>query len=84
MQSSEHSTLARRLKMLGVACEQRGKKVVATFQARDRAELATMMGTASTAAVEARAKTVLQRNKVRRNDPCPCNSGRKYKRCCRK
>jgi hypothetical protein len=22
------------------------------------------------------------RAKVRRNDPCPCGSGRKYKRCC--
>ncbi|WP_422386884.1 SEC-C metal-binding domain-containing protein [Candidatus Pantoea edessiphila] len=20
-------------------------------------------------------------NKIRRNDPCPCNSGKKYKRC---
>ena len=24
-----------------------------------------------------------QRGKIRRNDPCPCGSGRKYKRCCR-
>jgi uncharacterized protein len=23
-----------------------------------------------------------RRTKVRRNDPCPCGSGRKYKRCC--
>ena len=21
-------------------------------------------------------------NKIRRNDPCPCGSGTKYKRCC--
>ncbi len=24
-----------------------------------------------------------KRGKIRRNDPCPCGSGRKYKRCCR-
>jgi preprotein translocase subunit SecA len=23
-------------------------------------------------------------NKVGRNDPCPCNSGKKYKKCCGK
>lgn len=23
-----------------------------------------------------------RRNKIRRNDPCPCGSGLKYKRCC--
>ena len=21
-------------------------------------------------------------NKIRRNDPCPCGSGKKYKKCC--
>jgi len=25
---------------------------------------------------------VRERQKVGRNDPCPCGSGRKYKRCC--
>ena len=29
-----------------------------------------------------RSKTVVNRNKVGRNDPCPCGSGRKYKHCC--
>lgn len=25
----------------------------------------------------------LSQNKVGRNDPCPCNSGKKFKLCCR-
>ena len=29
-----------------------------------------------------RGKTVTRALKVGRNDPCPCGSGRKYKRCC--
>jgi len=27
-------------------------------------------------------KIVVKENKVGRNDPCPCGSGRKYKQCC--
>jgi preprotein translocase subunit SecA len=27
-------------------------------------------------------KTVVKSNKVGRNDPCPCGSGKKYKKCC--
>lgn len=29
-----------------------------------------------------RSKTVVNENKVGRNDPCPCGSGKKYKKCC--
>jgi hypothetical protein len=29
-----------------------------------------------------RAKTVRRRPRVGRNDPCPCGSGKKYKKCC--
>ena len=29
-------------------------------------------------------KTVVKEEKVGRNDPCPCNSGKKYKKCCGK
>lgn len=29
-------------------------------------------------------KTVRNENKVGRNDPCPCGSGKKYKKCCGK
>ena len=24
----------------------------------------------------------MDRNRISRNDPCPCGSGKKYKRCC--
>ena len=27
-------------------------------------------------------KTVVKAPKVGRNDPCPCGSGKKYKKCC--
>ena len=30
-----------------------------------------------------RLQAARQHGKIRRNDPCPCGSGRKYKRCCR-
>lgn len=29
-------------------------------------------------------KTYVRENKVGRNDPCPCGSGKKYKKCCGK
>ncbi|MBF7096945.1 SEC-C metal-binding domain-containing protein [Alkalibacter mobilis] len=31
-----------------------------------------------------RSKTIVKENKVGRNDPCPCGSGKKYKKCCGK
>ena len=27
-------------------------------------------------------KTIVNENKIGRNDPCPCGSGKKYKKCC--
>ncbi|MGH7576811.1 MAG: SEC-C metal-binding domain-containing protein, partial [Longimicrobiales bacterium] len=30
----------------------------------------------------ARPKPLVAEDKVGRNDPCPCGSGRKYKKCC--
>lgn len=32
----------------------------------------------------ANSKTIVNKNKVGRNDPCPCGSGKKYKHCCGK
>lgn len=32
----------------------------------------------------ANSKTITNKNKVGRNDPCPCGSGKKYKHCCGK
>ena len=29
-------------------------------------------------------KTIMAENKVGRNEPCPCGSGKKYKKCCGK
>ena len=29
-----------------------------------------------------KSKTVIKGDKVGRNDPCPCGSGKKYKHCC--
>lgn len=29
-----------------------------------------------------RSKTIVKEDKVGRNDPCPCGSGKKYKKCC--
>lgn len=29
-------------------------------------------------------KTIVKENKIGRNDPCPCGSGKKYKKCCGK
>jgi len=31
-----------------------------------------------------RSKTVVKEEKIGRNDPCPCGSGKKYKKCCGK
>ncbi|QXM05663.1 SEC-C metal-binding domain-containing protein [Crassaminicella indica] len=30
------------------------------------------------------AKTIVKENKIGRNEPCPCGSGKKYKKCCGK
>ncbi|AYD41316.1 hypothetical protein D4Z93_12690 [Clostridium fermenticellae] len=32
----------------------------------------------------AASKTIINKNKIGRNDPCPCGSGKKYKNCCGK
>ena len=31
-----------------------------------------------------KSKTIVKEHKVGRNDPCPCGSGKKYKKCCGK
>ena len=31
-----------------------------------------------------RSKTIVKEPKIGRNDPCPCGSGKKYKKCCGK
>jgi uncharacterized protein YecA (UPF0149 family) len=31
-----------------------------------------------------KSKTIVKEKKIGRNEPCPCGSGKKYKRCCLK
>jgi uncharacterized protein YecA (UPF0149 family) len=48
------------------------------MDARQRAAAAAPQG-------EQKPKTIrLEKPKVGRNDPCPCGSGKKYKKCCGK
>ncbi len=32
--------------------------------------------------LKAKGEVVIRRTKIGRNDPCPCGSGRKFKKCC--
>ena len=52
----------------------------AAFQRRKKRELeaARMAGAGAQEAVQ----QVVRGDKVGRNDPCPCGSGKKYKKCC--
>jgi len=52
----------------------------AAFQRRKKRELeaARMAGAGAAEAVQ----QVVRGDKVGRNDPCPCGSGKKYKKCC--
>ena len=47
-----------------------------------REKVAKESGTSGDGTVERR--PVVKKNKVGRNDPCPCGSGKKYKQCCGK
>jgi len=33
---------------------------------------------------ENKSKPIISEKKIGRNDPCPCGSGKKYKKCCLK
>jgi len=47
-----------------------------------REQVAKVTGTSGDGSVQQ--KPVVKKNKVGRNDPCPCGSGKKYKHCCGK
>ena len=47
-----------------------------------REQVAKVTGTSGDGTVQQ--KPVVKKNKVGRNDPCPCGSGKKYKHCCGK
>jgi uncharacterized protein YecA (UPF0149 family) len=55
-----------------VALRDLGKLVYAAYQSFAKERLATAQ------AAHARAATA----RIGRNEPCPCGSGKKYKRCC--
>ena len=44
----------------------------------------TLQGNANDGKEKVKAQPKRNTNKVKRNDPCPCGSGRKYKQCCGK
>ena len=87
MQQTEHLTsgdageLLKRLRAAGVDAEQNGTKVTATFKAENKEAMATLLRSAHNSALATNAQTILQRVKTGRNEPCPCGSGRKFKRC---
>ena len=48
-----------------------------------RVKVAKETGTSGTADKTVKAQPVRKTSKVGPNDPCPCGSGKKYKKCCR-
>lgn len=51
------------------------------FQAATEKELETKMDVRRNYH-EGRGATFIKRVRIGRNDPCPCNSGKKFKHCC--
>ncbi|MFN0152285.1 MAG: SEC-C metal-binding domain-containing protein, partial [bacterium] len=51
-------------------------------EARARARTPLVMASAKTAAEPPKPASRVALDKVGRNDPCPCGSGKKYKKCC--
>jgi preprotein translocase subunit SecA len=56
------------------------EEMIRQYQQRKRREQREMQMVGSGAAVE-KPQQVIRREKVGRNDPCPCGSGKKYKKC---
>jgi len=53
--------------------------LIREYQRRKRREQAQMQFISSGA--EAKPQQVIRKEKVGRNDPCPCGSGKKFKKC---
>lgn len=51
------------------------------FESEDAQKLEQMMNERA-AEAESKGYTVVGRRKIGRNDPCPCGSGKKFKKCC--
>ncbi len=56
------------------------EEMIRQYQRRKRREQAEMQMVGSGAAME-KPQQVIRREKIGRNDPCPCGSGKKYKKC---
>ena len=72
---------------IGVATEQQRQAaqnsvldLTRTIQRKKEKELAALQFVGGEAS--APKQPVLAKEKVGRNDPCPCGSGKKYKKCC--
>lgn len=49
----------------------------------ERKRVAKVMGT-NQEGEDVKQKPIVKGKKIGRNDPCPCGSGKKYKKCCGK
>ncbi len=56
--------------------------VMPTPQAEERKQVATVTGVGANSKSRPSVSPVKKAPKVGRNDPCPCGSGKKYKKCC--
>ena len=71
-------------KLFTVEIARESTAAVAEMEAPQRPQRMVLSHGAETAEPERSAAAKRQVDKVGRNDPCPCGSGRKYKRCCGK
>ena len=56
--------------------------VVPARQAEERSQVVKVISTGQPDGKRPVRKPVVKQEKVGRNDPCPCGSGKKYKKCC--
>ncbi|QQK74689.1 SEC-C domain-containing protein [Salicibibacter cibarius] len=61
-------------------CDRKGWKVVIGIEPDEQEDLADLQRLMGEKAENT--KTVVKEEKIGRNDPCPCGSGKKHKKCC--
>jgi preprotein translocase subunit SecA len=71
---------AERLRQQGLKYS--GAEEVEQFAAAKKIQNSQAQGGAP--AEEKKSEPIVNKDKVGRNDPCPCGSGKKYKKCCGK
>jgi hypothetical protein len=92
MNDSKMSDIIPLLRQFGISPEQLGpeklnKLMEVTDKIKDPSQITPALSQElmRTLGVSARPPTIPKRSrgrKVGRNDPCPCNSGKKWKKCC--